>query len=185
MTELFEALDENAQPTGELKTKQQILDDGDWRNVVHVWVVNSQQEILAQKRAAKGLWDNLWDVTVGGGVSAHEDSAHAAVRELDEELGIVTNESEIQKLGVWETTKPLPEQEIIAREFSHTYLLRKDIAITTLKPSPREVVAVLRKPLAKMLVEIEDDELYKNWVPHPREYYLGVIALIERTYEEN
>ena len=82
--ELFEALDKNGKPTGQRKTKLQIIEDGDWRDVVHVWIVDSQNNMIAQQRAYKGLWDGLWDVSLGGGIASGESPSSAGVRELEE-----------------------------------------------------------------------------------------------------
>ena len=177
--ELIDVLDKNGNPTGEQKTKLQILDDGDWRKVIHVWVINSHNELIVQQRASKGLWDNLWDVSVGGGVSAGEDPEKTAVRELDEELGIKAEESELQPLGRWDTSKPLPERHVMAHEFSYSFLLRQNIVLSSLTPEPREVVQVKLLPLSSLKEKITDDTEYGRWVPHPREYYLGVIATIK------
>jgi isopentenyl-diphosphate delta-isomerase len=49
--ELIDVLDRNGQPTGKQKTKLQIFNDGDYRNVVHVWIVNSNGQLLIQQRA--------------------------------------------------------------------------------------------------------------------------------------
>lgn len=176
--ELIDALDKDGSPIGERKTRLQILDDGDWRNVVHVWVVNNEAQLLVQQRAHKGLWDDLWDVSVGGGVSAGEEPIHTAARELDEELGIKVQEQELEVLGRWETTKPLPERGQTAHEFSHTFLLHRDIPLSALVLQPKEVVQVKWLPLDDFQALITDDIEYKKWVPHPKGYYLGVIAAI-------
>jgi isopentenyl-diphosphate delta-isomerase len=176
--ELIDALDKNGQPTGEKKTKLQIFDDGDWRRVIHVWIVNGQHELLVQQRARKGLWDDLWDVSVGGAISSGEEPAHAAARELDEELGLKVKASDIKPLGVWEVTKPLPERHTLAKEFSQSFLLRKNINLSALRLEPKEVAQVKWLPLATLKIEIANDTKYKNWVPHPREYYLEILALI-------
>jgi 8-oxo-dGTP pyrophosphatase MutT (NUDIX family) len=57
--------------------------------VVFVGVTNSAGELLVHRRSeAKDLWPGRWDIGAGGVVTASEDYAAAARRELMEELGI-------------------------------------------------------------------------------------------------
>jgi isopentenyl-diphosphate delta-isomerase len=176
--ELIDVLDKNGRPTGEQKTKLQIFDDRDYRNVVHVWLINSEGQLLVQQRAHKGLWNDLWDVSVGGGVAAREDPIFSAARELEEELGVKVAQSELIKLGVWETTKPLPEMNKTTYEFSHTFLLKADVQTADLKLEPKEVAQVKFMLLSELKSAINSKE-YKNWMPHPRQYYLEVLDKIK------
>jgi isopentenyldiphosphate isomerase len=56
---------------------------------VFIAVVNSSGELLIHQRSAlKDLWPSYWDIAVGGVVAAGESYDSAALRELDEEVGI-------------------------------------------------------------------------------------------------
>jgi isopentenyldiphosphate isomerase len=170
--ELFDVLDETGKPTGEQKTKEQIFAAGDYRLVTHAWVMNYEGEVLCQRRAIKkGLWDGLWDVTVGGGVTSGEDSKDACARELDEELGLVLpsmhKENELAYLGRFKTSKPIPERGYVAREFSDTYFAKAVIDLSGLVLKPDEVMDVAWIPLG--FVGLNDGE--KEWIPHPESYY--------------
>jgi isopentenyl-diphosphate Delta-isomerase len=80
-------VDENNNPLGFTKPKSEVHRDGDWHRAVHVWIVNKNNEVLVQKRSAtKTLSPNLWDLSMGGHISAGEQPISAAIRELKEEL---------------------------------------------------------------------------------------------------
>lgn len=65
------------------------LPEDTYRMVVHVCIFNSKGEMLIQKRADDIVrWPGYWDVSVGGGASAGDDSRSAAKRETFEELGL-------------------------------------------------------------------------------------------------
>ena len=58
--------------------------------VAHVLVFNDKGELLLQKRSMnKDVAPGRWDTSVGGHVSPEEDPATGAVREMEEELGVV------------------------------------------------------------------------------------------------
>lgn len=59
---------------------------------VDVWIINSKNQFLIQKRSAnKKLSPNLWICSAGGAVIAGEDSFQGCIREAQEELGITPN----------------------------------------------------------------------------------------------
>ena len=56
---------------------------------VFIAVINSTGELLIHQRSAmKDLWPSYWDIAVGGVVAAGESYDSAALRELDEEVGV-------------------------------------------------------------------------------------------------
>ncbi|HAK87799.1 MAG TPA: NUDIX hydrolase [Nitrospiraceae bacterium] len=60
--------------------------------VVHVLVFNEAGELLLQKRSMnKDVAPGKWDTSVGGHVPADENLIEAAKREMEEELGIVSD----------------------------------------------------------------------------------------------
>lgn len=170
--ELFDVLDESGSPTGEQKTKEQIFSVGDYRLVTHAWVMNYEGEVLCQRRAFnKGLWDGLWDVTVGGGVASGEDAKGACIRELEEELGLVLpsihKENSLKYLGRFKTSKLIPERGYVAREFSDTFFAQAVIDLSSLVLEPKEVIDVAWIPLGRVGI----NEANIEWVPHPQSYY--------------
>lgn len=57
--------------------------------VVHVLVFNGAGELMLQKRSMnKDVAPGKWDTSVGGHVDPGEDLREAALREMEEELGI-------------------------------------------------------------------------------------------------
>lgn len=98
--ELWDILDENGQLTGETVIRGQCikLKEGQYHRVVHIWIMNDKNEFLIQKRAMTvESMPGMWAVT-GGSVVSGEDSKTAALREVEEELGIILDEDKIGKL---------------------------------------------------------------------------------------
>ena len=65
-----------------------MLKSGEYHLVVHIWIVSPDGKFLIQRRADdKKLMPGEWAAT-GGSALSGEGSRHAAIRELNEELGI-------------------------------------------------------------------------------------------------
>jgi 8-oxo-dGTP pyrophosphatase MutT (NUDIX family) len=86
--ELCDVLDEFGKRTGRIVKRGTALSPGEYYWVVHVWIKNEASEYLVQKRAAHLASDpGVWATTVGY-VWAGEESRAAAIREVEEELGL-------------------------------------------------------------------------------------------------
>ena len=95
--EFWDLLDKNGKFTGR-KIKRERFNyfrPGQYHLVVHIWIINSKGEYLIQKRSEdREPMPGEWAAT-GGSVLSGEDSRTAAMRELQEELGISVRENEI------------------------------------------------------------------------------------------
>jgi len=86
--ELWDIYDGERNKTGRLHRRGELLNDGDYHLVVHIWVKNSRGEFLITKRAAHKGFPNMWECT-GGSALACDDSLTAALREVEEETGLL------------------------------------------------------------------------------------------------
>ena len=86
--ELCAVVDELGNRTGQIVTRGTKLATGEFYLVVHVWIRDENANYLIQQRAAHLASDpGIWATTVGY-VLASENSLDAALREVEEELGI-------------------------------------------------------------------------------------------------
>lgn len=84
----IQIVDENDLPVGSA-TKQEAWDKGLIHRVVRIMIENKQGQVLLQHRhPSKDLFPNCWDNSAAGHVDAGEDYDVAAIRELEEELGV-------------------------------------------------------------------------------------------------
>lgn len=89
MSELIDVYDRNRRPTGRVVPRETSLGDGEYRLVIHIFIFDKAGRLLIQLRSVnKAMYGGLWDVSAGGHSRAGEDSAAAARRELQEELGV-------------------------------------------------------------------------------------------------
>lgn len=74
--------------------------------VVRIFVVNSRNELLIQKRSQNISIPNKWDLSAAGHVDEGEEYDQAAARELSEEMGI--NNIELRRLDVYYIEGKIP-----------------------------------------------------------------------------
>ena len=99
MSEYWDLWDEHRLPLGRTQRRGVPLAEGTYHVVVAVWTVNSEGKLLLTLRSPdKELRPGLWENTSGSAVSG-EGSRHAALRELEEETGIVVGDEQIEFIG--------------------------------------------------------------------------------------
>lgn len=86
--ELWDIYDAQRRPTGRTHRRGDALHRGDYHLVVHVWMRNKEGNYLLTKRSPNKGFPNLWEST-GGSALSGEDSLTAALREVEEETGLV------------------------------------------------------------------------------------------------
>jgi isopentenyl-diphosphate delta-isomerase type 1 len=87
--EIFDIVNERDEVIGQLP-RPQVHREGHKHRAVHVLVFNGRGEIFLQKRSmAKDCFPGAWDSSASGHLDSSEDYDACAVRELQEELGLV------------------------------------------------------------------------------------------------
>ena len=86
--EIFDVVDADDQVTG-TATRAEVHAQRLTHRAVHVFVFNKRGDLLLQKRSLlKDMCPGLWDSSVSGHLDSGESYEAAAVRELEEEMGI-------------------------------------------------------------------------------------------------
>lgn len=141
MQEFFDVLDETGVYIGKTETREKCHSNGLWHKAVVVFVINSNKQILLQKRSAtKKLWPNMWDVSAGGHVLSGEFGFQSAIREAKEELNLNLDKQDLTFIGA--TTSVNTKGDIINKHFNEYYIAKMDIDINALKLQTEEVSEV-------------------------------------------
>lgn len=152
--------------TGEVITKTKAHKEGIWHSSVHLIIVNeSKIKTLFQQRATdKGLYPNMWDISVGGHISASESDLLAVRRELQEELGINPEKYNIEFIKRYK--EELYNNGINNKEIVSLYLMYADVDLSDIILQTEEVQA------AKWITKEEMESLINNKlvIPHNEEY---------------
>lgn len=163
MDEIIDILDENGNLTGETISKDEAHKNGVWHRSIHILIVSKDKtKTLFQKRCPdKKLYPNTWDIAVGGHISHGEEPYDAAKRELEEELGLNYEFTQIDLIK-----ENLTHDDINSNEFIYTYILYEDINIDEITIQKEEVSEV------KWITKKKMNELINNKqvIPHIKTY---------------
>lgn len=115
--EIWDILDENGNKTGKTMVKGEKVPKGFYHLGADIWIINSKNKILIQKRSPlKRQSPNVWAMT-GGSVIKEESSLETIERETFEELGIQLNMENVQLINRYKT----------GEVWLDTYLIKQDI----------------------------------------------------------
>lgn len=138
MKEYFDVLTETGKYTDRIESREECHSKGFWHKAVALFIINSKNQVLLQKRSPnKKLWPNLWDISAGGHVFSGEFGFQAIIREIQEELGINIDKNDITFIGC--STSVNLKGDIINKHFNEYYIVNKDINISDLKLQAEEV----------------------------------------------
>lgn len=117
--------------TGNIKGRKE-LTNGEYRISTHIWIKDSQNRILVEKRSEKeDKFPGMW-AQVGGGVKAGESSKSTAFKECKEELNYDIKEENLFYVGSYIRTKDIVD----------VWMVNQDINIDNLKLQEDEVADV-------------------------------------------
>ena len=136
---------------------------------VWIWAINSQGEILVQKRSQyKKSNPNKWDMSVAGHSKSGESHIDAAIRETFEEIGIQTKKDDYDFLFEY-----CFEQ---GWELAQVYLLKIDIPVNKMHLSSREIGEVKWLPFT----EFKKLLYSKDFAPHNMDFRRKICHIIKK-----
>ena len=148
--EYLDIRDADGNVTGEVKDRTLVHIDGDIHGTSHVWLVRYKEagkfDILLQKRAqGKDAYAGCFDISSAGHVPAGQDYLESAIRELEEELGIKAEPSELKLVGMHDG---MMEAEFYGKPFrnheiSAVYIYDEHVDDSDFKLQEEEVESVL------------------------------------------
>ncbi|MCK0158954.1 NUDIX domain-containing protein [Cellulophaga sp. F20128] len=180
MDERIDILDTHGNPIGRTAMKSEAHRNGWFHATTHIWLYTANTEILLQQRAKKkSTHPLLWDVSVAGHIGAGEDLLVAAIREIEEEIGLTVLPSDLHKIGCFKSVHRHAD-DLLDCEYHHTYICELKVPIDKLKKQDSEVHDLRLLPLLQFETELQDEALYKKYVPHGKTYYDFVVRSISK-----
>ena len=148
MEEYLDVIDENGVPTGKTVERSVAHREGFPHRTSHLWLVrrrNGRIQVLLQKRAMTKSFPGCYDISSAGHIPAGQDFCPSAIRELQEELGLTAEESELVYCGdmkiVWDDVFfGIPYHD---RQYTRVLLLWADVEEDQMTLQKEEVDGVL------------------------------------------
>lgn len=159
--ELFDVVDENGAPTGETVERNVAHTEGIRHRASHVWIIrekDGRSQALLQKRSAnKDSFPGKYDTSSAGHIQAGDEPLPSALRELQEELGIVAQRDELEFAGRFDV---LFEKEFHGKifkdcEVAFVYIYVQPVDETKLVLQEEEVEAVEWFDIEELIEECE------------------------------
>ena len=134
--ELFDIVNEKNNSLGFTKPREEVHKNLEyWHRTTHIWIVNTQDQILCQQRSSKkdanpGKWQSFF----GGHLRAGESYEENAISELKEELGIEVDTSQLIPLYI--------RKSETSKHFGQVYILVINKNVEELKIDKEEIEKV-------------------------------------------
>ena len=174
MDELIDIYDSSGNHLG-TELRSLVHANGIWHKTAQVWLLNEKDELLLQFRSElKDCFPALWDISSAGHIPAGCSPKESAIRELDEELGVIAQEDDL--IFLFEHVDPYEDKRTghIDREFSEVYLIRVDNSIHF--DLENDEVDEVRWIYYKSLIP-EYESNTSSFVPHTRHFQKLVTAI--------
>jgi isopentenyl-diphosphate delta-isomerase type 1 len=140
--DLIDVLSETGLRTGEILPRREIHRLGKRHRAVHLYLFNSKNELLLQRRALTAdHYPGVFSISVLGHVNAGEPSSATVRREIEEELGINASQLKIDFLFSYFSEAVLNET-YIDRQFNDVYVTRVEINLEQIRFDRSEVSEV-------------------------------------------
>lgn len=134
--EILEYFDKTGKHLG-AASKKDIHERGLFHKAANIWILNSNNELLIQKRSSnKKQFPGFWSCSVGGHVVKGESFKQAAIRETKEELGLEILEENLSFLVAYDDFNDSH------KEFIETYYVIVDLDLEKIELKEDEVNCV-------------------------------------------
>ena len=189
--ELFDVLDDEGNKTGIVRERGVCHRDGTAHAAAHIWVVrqnaDGKLEVLLQKRSIeKDSNPGSFDTSAAGHVAAGDDVLETAIRELEEELGIIAASDDLEYLGVHHNAYQDIFHGRVFRdnEFMSVYAYFRDVDETKLTLQETEVESVRWMDLDECLKVIGDAVYGSRDDEWPNCIYAEELRMVKGRYDK-
>ncbi len=148
--ELFDIVDEEGRPTGIVRERTVAHSDGSFHRTAHVWIIRKKDggsfDVLLQKRSEdKDSFPGYYDISSAGHIPAGSGCIESALRELKEELGIITTGDKLHHMGEYRTVddRIFYGKRFYNREISDSFVYCEPTDIDELNLQKEEIESVM------------------------------------------
>lgn len=152
--EIWDIYDKYRKKTEKTHVKGTKTGEGEYHIAVRVWIVNSQGELLIQRRQFDNItWPGMWEAAASGSAITGDNSPDTAIKETMEEIGLDIEEDILEPIF---TVK-------FKNGFDDNYLIRRDVDIEDLTLENDEVVDVKWATMDEIMHMVSSE----HFIPFP------------------
>jgi len=179
--ELIDIFDEDNNFLDVQKMKSQAHKNGLWHRTAHIWIYNSNGEILLQLRAKnKDIYPNVWDISAAGHIGAGEDIVISGLREVEEEISLKLKEKDLDFYKILK--KQTSFKDFQDNEFHYVYISKFEGDISNLKKQEEEVQELKFIPISKLEEDLKLNP--KNYTAHGDYWFEMINEIKNRLYKK-
>jgi isopentenyl-diphosphate delta-isomerase len=183
--EQVDILNEKGEKTGQVLLKSEAHKRGLWHGGAHLWIYNSDWEVLLQLRhPTKVIRPNIWDVSIAGHIAAGDSPKVTIKREGKEELGLDLDPTKFYFIGIKKAEERI-QDGTNHRALNWSYITKQDIDLKTLKLEAGEVADVRWIPLDEFENDLKDEKKSKKYTPARIELFDEVTSYIKQLRDKN
>lgn len=143
--ELVDILNKRNEYTGEIKDRKALIEN-EYRNLVHVWIINDKKELLIQQRSFKKKhFPGLWSVT-SGCVDSKESLVEACIRECKEELNVELDINNLEYMMSFKKDPVIVQVFVLYQNIDISKIILQEEEVSNMK-------FVTREELKTMMIE--------------------------------
>lgn len=162
--ELIDIVDKNGNFTGQVMEREEAHNKNLLHNEISVYIINDKKEVLLQKRSPnKRFYPNKWGLC-SGHVLSGESLKLAALREIEEEVGLKVSYSDLVQFGaklinIKDTNSSIKYSFYIKRNLNIEDLIIQKEELTELKWYKIDDIIAMVKHKDNSIT-IKEDRLY-------------------------
>jgi len=177
MGEVLDIVDIYGEPTGLQLDKQIVHAEGLRHKDVHIFITNGHEVVQQQRCSNKNIMPDLWDASGSGHPMAGESFLDAAMRELQEELGLQFARERFIRLGFVPTAMHFPGWRHPHRVVNDNFVVYEpNISLADIRIQPEEVQAVRLYDIDRLERDLLDPATPHEHAFHPFAQYSLAIA---------
>ena len=153
--EYLDEVNEKNELTGKIYEKDEFHNKGLWYREVIGIIMNTNNEVLLQKRSPnKKDKPNLWEICFGH-ISSGETPETSILREVKEEIDLDLSEKDLIFLGIEHTDEYYEDTNRFHKAFSYIFLIKTNKEIDKFKLQDEEVCDVKYVPLKELIEKLK------------------------------
>ncbi len=167
--EYIDIINDNGQPTGQTESRDLVHQEGLLHRHIHVWIINSNNEVLLQRRSKnKKTYANMWAMSAEGHVSAGKTLEETVVDEAREELNIILNPDQLKFEFSYTRGRIEFANNWVENFINYVYIIQNDTPIEKITIQESEVSEAKWMKLSDYKAAVENNN--PEYRTYPKEY---------------